>query len=179
MRRACCGVACTLLFLVVQVLVRVAVTTTSTMTTIKRDRHERTSCRSHVQHCIACRVVEDLVQQDSPFRGTKRFGMCYASSQGLSAYGTVLEIVNHSVQPDGRILILCRGLDRFILKSIVKEKPVLLCNVELVRDDEDEAALADVADKARALFTQLLRMNAEHKKVPVDDALLVRPTHVI
>jgi hypothetical protein len=40
------------------------------------------------------RVEEGLVQQDSPFCGTKRFGMCYVDKEGrVASIGTILEIV--------------------------------------------------------------------------------------
>ena len=40
------------------------------------------------------RVEEGLVQKDSPWCGTKRFGMCYVDNEGrMAAIGTTLEIM--------------------------------------------------------------------------------------
>ncbi|GFH32734.1 Lon N-terminal domain-containing protein, partial [Haematococcus lacustris] len=39
-------------------------------------------------------VDEGLVQKDSPFAGTKRFGMCFVDKEGrLASVGTTLEIM--------------------------------------------------------------------------------------
>jgi Lon protease-like protein len=81
---------------------------------------------------VFCRIARDLVQEDSPFRGTKRFGMCFVSNDGLAALGTVLEIVKHAVFDDGRMLVLCKGRERFCLKKIIAEKPVLRCTVKVL-----------------------------------------------
>jgi ATP-dependent Lon protease len=38
-------------------------------------------------------VEEGLVQKDSPFCGTKRFGMCFLDGEGrLASIGTVLDV---------------------------------------------------------------------------------------
>jgi hypothetical protein len=81
---------------------------------------------------VVCRIARDLVQEDSPFRGTKRFGMCFVSNDGLAALGTVLEIVKHAVFEDGRMLVLCKGRERFCLQKIIAEKPVLRCTVKVL-----------------------------------------------
>ncbi len=48
--------------------------------------------------CLASRRVDDgLVQMESPFKGTKRFGMVYSDKSGnLASVGTVLEIKEHA-----------------------------------------------------------------------------------
>jgi Lon protease-like protein len=120
------------------------------------------------------RIEPELVQQESPFKGSKKFGMCYVSSQGLSAYGTVLEITQHQVLPDGRLLVLTKGLDRFKVHDIKQEKPVLLCEVEMLEDDANEEELAEAAEKAKELFRNVLRLNARYKKIELKDEHLVR-----
>jgi hypothetical protein len=120
------------------------------------------------------RVEEDLVQDESPFKGSKRFGMCFATAEGLATYGTVLEIVKHTVLPDGRLLVLTKGRDRFKIEKIVQEKPVLLCDVNMIDDSEDEEALRPSAEKAKELFRNLLQLNAKYKKLTLDEATLVR-----
>ena len=69
------------------------------------------------------------MQTEAAHRGSKRFGMCFSSGDGLAAHGTVLEIVRHQVLDDGRLLVLCKGRERFELRKIVEEKPVLRCRV--------------------------------------------------
>jgi Lon protease-like protein len=115
------------------------------------------------------------VQDESPFKGTKRFGMCYVNSQGLSKYGTVLEITSHLVQPDGRLSVLNKGKQRFRLQSVKQEKPVLLCEVEMLEDTCDEETLKESAAKARDLFTNVVRMNARYRKIEVAEEHLVCP----
>ena len=49
-------------------------------------------------------VEEGLVQADSPFAGSKRFGMCYLDERGrLAAVGTTLEIQDFALEPGGRM----------------------------------------------------------------------------
>ena len=51
-------------------------------------------------------VEEGLVQRDSPFCGTKRFGMCLVTGQGsLEAVGTTLEIMEFGSAADGRLFV--------------------------------------------------------------------------
>lgn len=49
-------------------------------------------------------VEEGLVQEDSPFAGSKRFGMCYLDERGrLAAVGTTLEIQDFVMESGGRM----------------------------------------------------------------------------
>lgn len=125
------------------------------------------------EFAVACRIEPELVQEDSPFKGTKRFGMCFVSNQGLSKYGTVLEITKHVVQEDGRLLILTKGKERFRLQNISQEKPVLLCDVEMLQDSCDEESLQESATKAKELFTNLVKMNSRYRKIEASEEHLV------
>lgn len=121
-------------------------------------------------------VLEDLVQDDSPFKGTKRFGMCYTDRDGLSKHGTVLEIVEHKLLEDGRILILTKGRERFMVHDIKQERPVLLCSVQLIHDEEeDDEALRDLAAEVRDLFRRTLELNGRYKKIEIDEKTLNPP----
>lgn len=122
---------------------------------------------------FACRIVEDLVQEDSPFKGSKRFGMCLLTGDGLSTYGTVLEVIHHKVLPDARLLTVSKGRERFKLVKIIQERPVLLCEVEYLEDNEDEESLQDASDELKSLFRDVLELNARYKNVPVDEEFLV------
>lgn len=131
-------------------------------------------CTIGVKFYVFCRIEAELVQEDSPFKGTKRFGMCFVCNQGLSKYGTLLEITKHSVQQDGRLLILNKGMKRFRLEKVKQEKPVLLCDVTILEDDCDEESLKESAEKAKELFTNVVKLNARHRKVAVNEEHSVR-----
>lgn len=118
--------------------------------------------------------MEDLVQEDSQFKGTKRFGLCLLTQEGLSTHGTVLEVLHHKVFPDARLLTVSKGRERFRLVKIVQERPVLLCEVEYLEDTADEEALRSSAEELKSLFRDVLKLNARYKDMPVDEEFLVR-----
>jgi len=113
-------------------------------------------------------VEEGLVQKDSPFCGTKKFGMCFVDNEGrLASIGTTLEIVDFAhVKQDGRLFVTNKGRERFQIKSVIKEKPVLLCEVEVLPEDEeiDQSPEArelakEVSDLLRATIKLNVKMN--------------------
>ena len=55
-----------------------------------------------------------------------------AAAGGLCAYGTVLEIVQHQVFGDGRLVVMCQGRERYRIEDIVEEKPVLRARVSFL-----------------------------------------------
>ena len=75
--------------------------------------HTQLSCSQaglHRSSChLSCRLEDDLVQEDSPFRGTKQFGMCWVTERGMAAVGTTLHIQQHARFPDGRMQIDSKG----------------------------------------------------------------------
>eukprot|EP00878_Enallax_costatus_P005223 GHUV01005489.1.p1 GENE.GHUV01005489.1~~GHUV01005489.1.p1 ORF type:complete len:347 (+),score=73.03 GHUV01005489.1:210-1250(+) len=111
------------------------------------------------------KVDEGLVQQESPFAGSRRFGMCYVDERGrLSAIGTTLEIQDFVLEPNGRMYVTNKGVERFEVKSVVTEKPVLVCEVEVLPEDQDESEEAtklssEVADLFRNVLRLHLKMN--------------------
>lgn len=86
----------------------------------------------------AVRIDKELIQQDSPFLGTRRFGMCFTSQGGMAKVGTLLEVQQHLPLEDGRMLITNKGIERFQILRVVQEKPVLLCEVEILKDQPGE-----------------------------------------
>jgi ATP-dependent Lon protease len=51
-------------------------------------------------------VDEGLVQKDSPFVGTRKFGMCFVTRDGrMASIGTTLEIQQHVTESDGRLYV--------------------------------------------------------------------------
>jgi ATP-dependent Lon protease len=104
-------------------------------------------------------VEQGLVQQESPYAGTREFGMCYASNDGkMAAVGTRLRIEQHLHEADGRIYITSRGTERFRVTRVVKERPVLICEVETIAEDGDGAADRDapgVSQRAKDLAAEV------------------------
>lgn len=78
-----------------------------------------------------------MINWDSPFCGTRSFGMCFVSEQGLAAIGTMLHIDTHERLDDGQMLIENTGKERFQILRVVEERPVLICEVEMLQEDED------------------------------------------
>lgn len=54
-------------------------------------------------------VDEGLVDEESPFKGTRLFGMSFAPGNGIAVTGTALHIVEHSTMKDGRLLVGSKG----------------------------------------------------------------------
>ena len=57
---------------------------------------------------------------------------------GLAAIGCCLEIEKHKQLEDGRLLVVMRGVERFRIRKIIAETPVLIAEVE---DLEDEVSV--------------------------------------
>ena len=57
-----------------------------------------------------CRVEDGLINHESPFCGSKRFGISHMNSEGgVSHVGTLLKIEGHRQLPDGQITTFNRG----------------------------------------------------------------------
>ena len=81
-------------------------------------------------------IDEDLVQPESPFLASRRFGIsCIfsrseedsTSSSTIASVGTIMNITKHEQLQDGQMDILCEGAHRFKILEVIEEKPVLLC----------------------------------------------------
>lgn len=46
--------------------------------------------------------------------------------------GTTLHIKEHSQLGDGRMLLVNQGVEKFKILKVVQEKPVLICDVEVI-----------------------------------------------
>lgn len=67
--------------------------------------------RNSLSH-LWCRVEDGLINHESPFCGSKRFGISHVSSEGgVCQIGTLLKIEGHRKLPDGQITIFSRGLN--------------------------------------------------------------------
>lgn len=120
-------------------------------------------------------VDTELVDDSSVFAGSKRFGMCYVNGQGgLATVGSVLEIHSHEKLPDGRMLVVSKGAERFRINRIVKDKPYIIAEVEDFPDEEDkpagdDAPLISVGDEVKQLFLDTLRLSTKSRNVPYEE----------
>ena len=91
-----------------------------------------------------------LVQTDSPFLGTARFGLCFVDTETseMSATGCVMSVRQFDAGKDGRTLVLCRGECRMLVEQVHAERPVLVCRARLF-DEGPMSPLASVADVER------------------------------
>ncbi|CAD7695934.1 unnamed protein product [Ostreobium quekettii] len=110
-------------------------------------------------------VDEDLIQQDSAFLGSRRFGMCFTSQGGMAKVGTILEIQQHLPLEDGRMLVTSSGVQRFQVVNVVQERPVLVCEVQVLHDTpgEDEKTVLKLADEVVELFRSALQLHHKLK----------------
>ncbi|CAL8464824.1 g4359 [Coccomyxa elongata] len=116
-------------------------------------------------------LEEGLIQDDSPFAGTRRFGMCWSDSKGaIAAIGTTLQIESHVRMDDGRLGIENKGIERFKVLRICEERPVLICEVEVLEEDDDShPEVVTVADEVRELFRTLIRLHVKKGTIKVGD----------
>lgn len=122
-------------------------------------------------------LEDGLVNFDSPFCGTKRFGMNLVDGRGgLAATGCVLEISDFQRMDDGQMLIATKGAERYRIKEVVEERPVLVCEVEFLPEDEDTGPIAtELAREVSQLLkdTLALKTKMNKKGIQVDESLLV------
>eukprot|EP00803_Ostreobium_quekettii_P006098 evm.model.scf_1560.3 EVM.evm.TU.scf_1560.3 scf_1560:28159-32634(+) len=110
-------------------------------------------------------VDEHLIQKESPFLGSRKFGMSFTSQGGIAKVGTILEIQQHVPLEDGRMLVTSSGVQRFQIVNVVQERPVLVCEVKMLEDTpgEDEKLVLDLADEVRELFRSALQLHHKLK----------------
>lgn len=115
-------------------------------------------------------IEEGLVQKDSPWCGTKRFGMVYVDNEGrMATIGTTLEIMDFQNVPDGRLFVSNKGRDRFRILNIVKEKPVLLCEVEVIPETEETEETKELAREVAELLRNTIKLNLKMQNISVSD----------
>ena len=109
-----------------------------------------------------CRVEDGLINHESPFCGSKRFGISHVNSQGhVSQVGTLLKIEGHRKLPDGQITTFNRGVtslnglrcciiivgwnftssisgvERYKIRKITQKHPILIAEVEMMAEEDD------------------------------------------
>ena len=118
-------------------------------------------------------LEEGLVNPDSPFCGTREFGMCLVDQNGgLSAIGTLLRIKAHEHMPDGQIQIENLGMERFRILDVKQERPVLICDVEFLEsgEDDDNADLQQLREQVADLSRNTLRLSYKMGKVDTSES---------
>lgn len=116
-------------------------------------------------------VEEGLVDRESAFLGTRRFGLVFVTDQGqLAEYGSTLEIEQHRQIDGGRMLVVQRGVERFKITEVVQEKPYLICKVETV-DDEDEIdeEAVEIAKDTAQKFRDTIKLGMKEKGMPLPE----------
>lgn len=118
-------------------------------------------------------IEDGLVNPDKSWAGTRRFGMCLSDSQGIASIGTALEIKSHALLDDGRLLVQNVGKERFKILDVVEQRPVLVCEVEYL-DDEERAADGgieekELASKAGELFRSVVQLSVKLKETELPE----------
>lgn len=128
-------------------------------------------------------VDDDLVSSDGPlaaYTGSREFGMALAARQGVAATGCMLRIEHHERLPDGRLLVKCKGDPRrFSIKSVVRELPVLVCEVAWLEDEVeapgtvvDGQTLEQLAAELHELYKTTIALSTRMRR---EEALAAAP----
>lgn len=119
---------------------------------------------------------EELIQKDSPFVGSRLFGMCMANKEGMRRVGTTLEIKQHTTIGDGRLLVTSKGIQRFNILEVVEERPVLICDVEMLEDsvEPDQEQVSQLAEDVSEAYRSVLQLSwkLSDKKQGAKDEIL-------
>ncbi|KAK9846374.1 hypothetical protein WJX81_002581 [Elliptochloris bilobata] len=120
-------------------------------------------------------LEEGLIQYDKPFCGSRQFGMCWMNSDGgLAAIGTLLRIERHSRMPDGRLAVDNLGVQRFRVLRVLEQAPVLMCEVEMLQDEDDSSEeVQALAAEVAGAFRDLLQLNHRMGRIQASKDSLV------
>lgn len=116
---------------------------------------------------LAFRVEDGLINHESPFCGSKRFGISHVNSEGgVSQVGTLLKIEGHRILPDGQIttfnrgnkvalmpqlgvdqdnctcMLVVTGVERYKIMKVVQKHPILIAEVEMMPEEDDSTPKA-------------------------------------
>eukprot|EP00899_Mesostigma_viride_P002299 jgi/Mesvir1/1206/Mv17694-RA.1 len=89
----------------------------------------------------------------------QKFGVIYAGPRGEleTSIGCCGEVFEHDRLPDDRFNIVCRGVDRFRVVSVVRHKPYIVARVAWVHDTPPSAVVAPRVDSLASEVEQLMR----------------------
>ena len=111
------------------------------------------------------RLETDLIDEESPYKGSRTFGMSLAHGRGVASVGTLPPRERHERMPDGRMTVLTRGGRRYRILRVVKERPVLVCEVTWLDDEpdvmgeDDDFTLSELADEVLQLYRTTLALS--------------------
>ena len=114
-------------------------------------------------------LEEGLVDEKSPFAGTREFGLCFVPSENkMATVGVRMRIKEHESMAEGRMNISCVGIDRFVVKEVLQQKPFMICKIERYADSdagEPGEDLSTLAEETRDLTRNVLLLTAKLRKV--------------
>lgn len=98
------------------------------------------------------------------------------NAKGLAAIGTVLEIQKHSLIEDGRLIVDNIGKERFKIIDVVEERPVLVCEIEYLQEDDvhDNKAVA-LSKEVAQLFKDVVKLSAKLKDAEIEEEAMNPP----
>lgn len=122
-------------------------------------------------------VEDGLVNHESPFCGSKQFGITYVNSEGgICHVGTLLRIEGHKTLPDGQITTFNRGVDRYKIMKVIQKQPVLIAEVEMMPEEDDTTPKArQLAADLVTIVKQLIELNVKMRKVKAETSELHPP----
>eukprot|EP00898_Chlorokybus_atmophyticus_P001931 jgi/Chlat1/2739/Chrsp187S02932 len=92
----------------------------------------------------------------------QRFGIIYAGDQGTAAaIGCCAEVFKHERFRDDRLLVVCRGLQRFRVVDVVRTKPYLVGRVQWIEDrvSSEPEALPPLVSEVESLMRDVIRLS--------------------
>lgn len=117
-------------------------------------------------------VEEGLVNRESPFCGSKQFGLNHVNSEGgVSQVGVLLSIEGHELQSDGRMITYNRGVSRYKILKVTQKIPVVIAEVEMMPQEDDTSPKArQLAADVATVVRQLTQLNVKMRKVKADES---------
>ena len=92
--------------------------------------------------------------------------MSLVDGREMASVGTLLRIERHERMPNGTLVVLTRGGRRFRVVRVVKQQPVLICEVAWVDDalkdemgEDDDFTLPELAEEVRILYRTTVQLS--------------------
>jgi len=122
-------------------------------------------------------LEDGLVNTESPFAGTREFGMCYVDQNGgMAGVGTLLRIEKFQKEEGGQMQVVCKGLQKFRINNINQERPVLICDVDFVeREDDSDSYLKELRNEVVELCRSTLDLSYRMGKINATESQLKLP----
>jgi len=107
-------------------------------------------------------VDQELVQKDSPFEGTREFGMCFVGRNGMENVGTMLRIEKHERRENGQMVVVNKGVERFKVLQELRKQPYMVCQVEMlpdIPDDVPSTEMQELSEEVSETFRNVVRLS--------------------